>query len=410
MRHAQKSALFSVILASSFVCLSNAGARGDEYEFIHVDDFLADYGLGECYIFDLNDNNVGCGTATKAFQMGGSTTITYSGFYWSPENEKTAVSMSWPRGISDSGVMAGVLQLYDIGNDQFTNMPLLPSTYAPLVMLHANDAGRAVGYVQICNCSNSQGVLQIPYLWDPEEGARTLAVPGANGAAKINNNDMVIGWIGGWSASNSYLYNLNTETYMLMSSVFEGPNVKTTAADINDLDVVVGSRKNSNGSITWGYTWSAETGATLLPLPPAGYQPYVNPISINDAGTIVGTIALPNGTSRPFVYDKVHGIRDLTTLTTPIPGFTMITVTAINNNGWISGYGSGGGAGFYTSFILKPFAAPALPGDMNADGTVDGADLGLLLSAWGTDDAKADLNGDGIVDGADLGLLLGSWG
>lgn len=47
--------------------------------------------------------------------------------------------------------------------------------------------------------------------------------------------------------------------------------------------------------------------------------------------------------------------------------------------------------------------------DLNCDGVVDGADLGLMLGAWGTDDAAADLNDDGVVDGADLGLLLGSW-
>ena len=52
----------------------------------------------------------------------------------------------------------------------------------------------------------------------------------------------------------------------------------------------------------------------------------------------------------------------------------------------------------------------APPGDLNGDGVVDGADLGLLLGAWGsTTNAAADLSDDGVVDGADLGLLLGSW-
>ncbi len=47
--------------------------------------------------------------------------------------------------------------------------------------------------------------------------------------------------------------------------------------------------------------------------------------------------------------------------------------------------------------------------DLNEDGAVNGADLGLLLAAWESDDSVADLNGDGIVDGADLGLLLAAW-
>ncbi|MFO0875011.1 MAG: M12 family metallo-peptidase [Phycisphaerales bacterium] len=77
-----------------------------------------------------------------------------------------------------------------------------------------------------------------------------------------------------------------------------------------------------------------------------------------------------------------------------------------------------GGAG-----LIARIAGPSLPkqvvpaslfmhegtADLNGDGLVDGADLGLLLGAWGTNNALADLNGDGTVDGADLGLLLGDW-
>ncbi|MAC19036.1 MAG: hypothetical protein CMJ23_05030 [Phycisphaerae bacterium] len=49
-------------------------------------------------------------------------------------------------------------------------------------------------------------------------------------------------------------------------------------------------------------------------------------------------------------------------------------------------------------------------GDINGDGNVDAADLGLLIGAWDTSDAAADANADGNVDAADLGLLIGAWG
>ncbi|MHC4975661.1 MAG: GC-type dockerin domain-anchored protein [Planctomycetota bacterium] len=52
----------------------------------------------------------------------------------------------------------------------------------------------------------------------------------------------------------------------------------------------------------------------------------------------------------------------------------------------------------------------SVPADLNADGTVDGADLGLFLATWGSSDPTTDLNGDGTVDGSDLGLLLSTWG
>jgi hypothetical protein len=40
---------------------------------------------------------------------------------------------------------------------------------------------------------------------------------------------------------------------------------------------------------------------------------------------------------------------------------------------------------------------------------IDGVDLGVLLSQWGTS-GSMDLNGDNNVDGADLGLMLSQWG
>ncbi|HMN96835.1 MAG TPA: hypothetical protein PKC43_10265 [Phycisphaerales bacterium] len=53
---------------------------------------------------------------------------------------------------------------------------------------------------------------------------------------------------------------------------------------------------------------------------------------------------------------------------------------------------------------------PVCRGDLDADGVVDGADLGILLGNWGTTDPCSNLDGKGLVDGADLGVFLGLWG
>ena len=53
------------------------------------------------------------------------------------------------------------------------------------------------------------------------------------------------------------------------------------------------------------------------------------------------------------------------------------------------------------------------PADLTGSGTVDGADLAILLGVWGACGATcqgADFTGDGVVDGADLATLLGAWG
>jgi hypothetical protein len=54
---------------------------------------------------------------------------------------------------------------------------------------------------------------------------------------------------------------------------------------------------------------------------------------------------------------------------------------------------------------------PRCTGDLNGDGTVNGADFGLLLAEWGEAPFnRKDLNCDGTVNGSDVGLLLAAWG
>ena len=50
---------------------------------------------------------------------------------------------------------------------------------------------------------------------------------------------------------------------------------------------------------------------------------------------------------------------------------------------------------------------PPNPADLNGDGQVDAADIGLLVAAWGT--PAGDVNGDGTTDSADLGLVIAAW-
>ena len=73
------------------------------------------------------------------------------------------------------------------------------------------------------------------------------------------------------------------------------------------------------------------------------------------------------------------------------------------------------------SFVLPPYTvlvfsqkqidSPGefLPEDINQDGTVNGADLALVLAAWSTADPAADFDANGIVDGADLARVLAAW-
>jgi len=71
--------------------------------------------------------------------------------------------------------------------------------------------------------------------------------------------------------------------------------------------------------------------------------------------------------------------------------------------------GSQSGAAY--AFLVDT-AAPC-PGDLSGDGQTNGADIALVLGAWGTSGAPGipgDANFDGLVNGADLAVVLGSWG
>lgn len=50
------------------------------------------------------------------------------------------------------------------------------------------------------------------------------------------------------------------------------------------------------------------------------------------------------------------------------------------------------------------------PADVNNDGVIDTADLGILIANFGNPGPLGDINGDGIVDTADLGILISQFG
>jgi hypothetical protein len=86
--------------------------------------------------------------------------------------------------------------------------------------------------------------------------------------------------------------------------------------------------------------------------------------------------------------------------------------------GWLSVPGPLYAATLYSSFQVTArhesqtywlVAEPAIEGDLNGDGRVDGIDSALLLGSWDTDDRVADINADGCVDGGDLSIVLGNW-
>lgn len=101
---------------------------------------------------------------------------------------------------------------------------------------------------------------------------------------------------------------------------------------------------------------------------------------------------------------------EVPTLSTPLIRAALEgTATDIETPGFDTLSGSGrlnAGAAVSAAITLGPG-----PGDVNRDGVVNGADLALVLGAWGVCGCPCpvDTNGDCSIDGMDLAAILGGW-
>ncbi len=147
--------------------------------------------------------------------------------------------------------------------------------------------------------------------------------------------------------------------------------------------------KRINGSYTWDGLWGGSDGAGV--------------------STIAGPAGGPwnAGTVYHFVINLSPG--HITVTRDGVDLFDVDDPTYPGGQGAISAYGFSQDNIIVDQVCITP-TPTVCPADLNNDGQVDGADLGLLLAAWNSNDANADLDGSGLVDGADLGLILASWG
>jgi hypothetical protein len=156
----------------------------------------------------------------------------------------------------------------------------------------------------------------------------------------------------------------------------------------------------------WTYPCCAVSGSNILvPAPAANHDIIVEFFDICGQRVMTSMVAVTNDAQAdPSIsisaYDDSGGL--IATDIAIEPGAVAQVVAA---NIWTAKICAVSGAGSLgvDNFMFER----TVLGDLNDDGLVDGADLGLLLAAWGQ--PSADLNCDGTTDGADLGLLLAEW-
>ncbi len=152
-------------------------------------------------------------------------------------------------------------------------------------------------------------------------------------------------------------------------------------------------------------------------------------VCISDSGVVVFANnfivgGIPYSGVAILAWDAVNGLRTIAkTGDTNFTGTACNTLTMIGGTG-VSGASTNTGINASGQLVLKAGdsvnsiytiarinLAPvvACTADINGDHQVDGSDLAVVLSQWGTA-GSGDINHDGNVDGQDLATLLGAWG
>ena len=280
----------------------------------------------------------------------------------------------------------------------------------------------------------------------------TLPIQGLTNDGRLLFNTMLAGR--GIDATNDLIYFVRETDGTLTTVIREGDSVAGLGADTFKLFNNTAFTINNNGMFAGSASVSAldtltdealivgQVGGPLTaifregdPVPELTdvfFGAFISNTSLilNNADQIliqtnlVGAGTTTSDNSALFAWDAENGLRMILRRgnTTVLDGvaITNITVAGSSRNGecgsicfsdtgWAgASLGYSGGAAI-ARFNINP-KAPVCLTDLNDDGETAGADLALLLGAWGPGSGEADFDDDGDVDAADLAILLGGWG
>lgn len=262
----------------------------------------------------------------------------------------------------------------------------------------SNDGKVAVGLGWINGCS------AVGFRWTEATGMVQLEqlANGGNRASVVNLDGSVIGGFAQGSFSRTPAF------WTPDGGVLLDPPDGDTLGEVYGLNrlgtILLGSADGK--AVRW-----TDGGSTMTVLGAGSILPGWTGVAMDRAtnGTTVGfdfifgnrRAWLQLGGDGPLI--ELQSYLEANGATVPVP---LEVCQAISADGrTIIGHGF---SGAWMATIETPALCTGDIAPLGGDGLIDGADLGVLLSAWGT--GGADLNGDGATNGADLGVLLGNWG
>jgi probable HAF family extracellular repeat protein len=235
---------------------------------------------------------------------------------------------------------------------------------APEAFMYTGGATQDLGNGEAYSINNSgqivgQGMTGQQTLFT-SGGQRNISDPifCSGSACSINDSGLVAEY--GNDAQGfpvSFIYNISNWSF---TAVWSG-----TLVGINNSGQAVGS---TGYPATYGPAtiYNISNNSSLIIYPPTelgiSTQTATSPDGINDSGQVVGTIMAYNSgmqTMVPyhaFLYSNGEAT-DLNSLIGPTSGWTLTEATAINDNGWIVGYGTYDGE--TAGFLLTPVPEPS---------------------------------------------------
>jgi uncharacterized membrane protein len=361
------------------------------------------------------------------------------GLYVSPGGVATGRTL----GVSDQGFSwtqaDGLVPLPNLGSRPFGSAN------------GANDTGTIVG----TGATTFFGSSPLPIMWRGG-AASQLPLPAGETLGRANDvNDagVAVGSIGGGSVEFGVVYEGGSASVITTTTV-DGSFIRTAFA-INDDSLVVGFGIDpalASRNVGFVYDMATDTAFEVGALP--GRNGALA-FGVSDAGHVVGSSMLHQGSGTPFIWTEAGGIVEI-----PLPvGTSSGSARGVNSAGWAVGTassafaipflhdgtstyrladllpaGTGWDLSTNTSSSATGISADGLivgtgvldgevrayamirtgcgcVGDVDCDGLVGFMDLLDLLSKWGTDPGGApDFDDDGIVGFPDLLLLLAAWG
>ena len=278
----------------------------------------------------------------------------------------------------------------------FTALGNLGGSYAEAHGI--NNADMVVGWSHIA------GGRRRAFSWTSGGGMVNLGVISGrldSEAIAVNSSSEIVGSVNNFGSPSdnrlAFLY-LPSPAYTLgagMNSLGTLGGTQSTATDINDSGQVVGGAQNGSGNYR-PFRWASGTMTNLGTLGgetvrvdhraeavnSAGNvagRSYVNATTkrafiydgamfnlgvltggteswafgINASQVVVGTSNVTGGAFRAFVWDGANGMRDLNNLISGASGWTLTRATDVNDDGFITGWGTNG-SGNVRAFLLTP--------------------------------------------------------